>query len=193
MDTIVWKMLWYQLATPVVLLLAGHRVTTTMAAVEVLPWWQLAPLAAAAGAIGSLPIVLFTRRQNGEWIEELTALHPSLAWLHRTCRRNMFLLQTLISISILPDPVGPAIAGYERYPLWRFCLAQFIGRTLHNIPLVLSGVFLAQFPWFHYLHDLVQHPITTAFGILIVIMVAAMAIIRWYGNLAIGWLACEED
>jgi membrane protein DedA with SNARE-associated domain len=72
----------------------------------------------------------------------------------------MFLLQLLLTATPMPRLVAGALAGFARYSVLRFLLAQTIGEGAHNALLVTGGVFFRRFPWFIRFAGLARQPLT---------------------------------
>jgi membrane protein YqaA with SNARE-associated domain len=87
-------------------------------------------------------------------------------------RRSMFLTQILLNGTGLPDFICSWLAGYQRYPFWKLLLAQIIGRSFHNVPIVFTGVLLGRFAWFSGLVTIMRHPL--------VVVITTAAMILWW-------------
>jgi len=101
-------------------------------------------LAAGAGsALGE--IIGYMAGFSGQVVFENSRFYPRLErWM---TRRGFIVISVL---SFVPNPffdVAGATAGALRYPLWKFLLACFVGKTLRYIPVAAFGWFVGV-SWF---------------------------------------------
>jgi membrane protein DedA with SNARE-associated domain len=193
MDRLLWEMIGYYLVTPTVPYLWPWRLSATAAATTTTPWWLVVIIANAAGAVGMLPIAWAMRRLGADRLDELTNRWPLLGRLHRWCHGNMFLLQIALNFTLLPDYVSCALAGGVRYPLRRLWLAQLLGRTTHNLPIVLGGAALVQHPWFLVLRGFLEHPLVIAAAVLVTLIFLAIQALQSAGESFLTTIFCEEE
>ena len=72
--------------------------------------------------------------------------HPLFARLQSWMERNGFL--TILVLAVVPNPIfdlAGLAAGMARFPLWRFLLACFLGKTIKGIAFALAGA--GVLPW----------------------------------------------
>lgn len=146
------------LATPTAPFIFPLRLALTAAAVKTNPWWLVLLTANLAGGLGMLPVYALARWRAAETWHARCEQYPLLHRLRQRYRTNMFIVQVLMNATPMPDVVSAGLAGCERYPIWRFVLSQIIGRSFHNVPLVLGGLLFAQSPWFIRGLALLRHP-----------------------------------
>lgn len=191
MADVLWQLIVINLISTFDVVVAPMRVTMTMGAVDTFPWWFVLLVAAISSSIGSLPIYVITRlkislvdklkiRSLGRWkfwqrIKQSVANNPIVVYVLARLQQHMFIW--LIVLLAIPgvDWFGTALAGRKRYPFWRFFAASIIGRCFHNLPLVIAGLLLARYPWFHGLVDVIRHPITSI--ILIALLLVSVLLV----------------
>ncbi len=169
MDGMLWQLVWVNLVTPNFPFIFPLRMATTASAVSVLPWWSVLFIANLCGGLGMLPVYAIARwRAADAWharIEE----DETIRRLRHRWRSNMFIIQVLMNATPLPDLVSSGFAGCERFSIWRFLLSQVIGRSFHNLPLVLGGLFLERFSWFSSVVRIARHPLSIVGAIIIAV------------------------
>lgn len=159
MDGLLWQMIVINVITPSFPFIFPIRVALTVAAVGVAPWWTVLILANLAGGLGMLPVYALARWKAADYWQARLGRQPTLSRLRSRWRNNMFVVQVLLNATPLPDVISGGLAGCERYPIWRFLLAQLLGRSFHNLPLVIGGLWLADSPWLPKLLGWLQHPL----------------------------------
>lgn len=172
MDTVFWQMVAINLATPTLPFIFPLRLAITAAAVNTNPWWLVLLVANLAGGVGMLPVYVLARWKAADAWHTRCERYPVLQRLRRRYRSNMFMVQVLMNATPMPDIVSSGLAGCEQYPIWRFLLSQVIGRSFHNVPLILGGLLFADNPWFSRAIALLHHPMVWA-------IVISTAIIWW--------------
>jgi len=192
-DRLIWEFVIYNLICPALPVLFPWRVAATAAAVQVLPWWLVLIGANALGAIGMLPILFVFRHYGAQPWNDLSRRWPVVQACRRRFRRNMFGLQIALNATPLPDYVSCALAGSERYSVFRFWTAQFIGRTIHNLPLVIGGTILSHFPFFKVLRQMLGHPVVIGLAICAGLGWIAMRVCRYVGERLLTMMLCDEE
>lgn len=206
MEPVLWNLILCNLISTFDWVAAPVRVTVTMGAVTIYPWWFVLVVASIAGSIGASPIYFIARfaralpdKLHGSttnhwafldrWQRRITehplALKLMARWgrlktsvvnhrfarnLVARLRRHIFLWHVAIFSIPYFDMVGIGVAGLEKYPLRRFLPALVIGRCIHNIPVVLSGLLLVRFAWFQSVVDAMHHP-AVGIGLLSILVV----------------------
>lgn len=173
MDGVWWQLIWINLATPSLPFIFPIRVAVILDAATHLPWWAVLGTASIAGAIGMLPVYAIARWHAADRWHRRIERYPSLIRLRHRWRSNMFVVQVLLHATPVPEVVASGLAGCERYPVWRFLLAQLVGRICHNLPLVVGGLLLADVPWFQKALHALQHPVTW-------LVIAGLGGLWWY-------------
>ena len=175
MAAVLWQLIWVNLVSlePFTMTL---RVSITAGAVDVIPWPVVLLVAATASSIGVLPVYFLTRWKIAHPWERQVAAHTTIARLRTRWRGHMFLWQIVLNAIPFVDLVGTGLAGCERYPFWRLFPALVIGRSIHNLPVVLGGLMLAKQPWFQTWLSIVRLPVVTGLICLIVLLVFLVVI-----------------
>ncbi len=179
MDSAFWKMVWFNLITPTVPFPTFlYRAESTVTATTTTPWWIVLIIANVVGALGQLHLVMIYRRYTSRAVDRWRARSRTLDWLWRHLSRSMFGLQIALNFTFLPDHLSCLLAGSVKYPLRRFFFAQCIGRTAHNLPLVLGGLWVIKQPWYHRLSEAFYHPavVATFVGILSILIIRTTVI-----------------
>lgn len=193
MDRLVWWMVFYNFITPTIPLLFPWRGMSTAAAVHVLPWWVVLLLANGLGGLGMLPVTLWFRQHGPEQRQHMIEHFPLLGTIRHRYRRNMFLAQIMLNATPLPDYASSWLAGSERYPLWRLWLAQLVGRTFHNLPLVLAGWLTVKAPWFMAWYGFVNSPWVSICALVVAITFIGLFFVRQLLDRMISLLLCNEE
>ncbi len=194
MHQLWWELLFYNFITPIIPYpFFPLRLGATAAAVTIMPWWVALLVANAVGGLGMVPLTLFYRRIGAQSIVRWTQQHGLLRRLMTLFSRHMFWLQVALNFTLLPDHVSCALAGGTRYSIWRMFIAQLIGRTAHNLPIVLFGTAFATQPEFIRFQRLLLNPtvLTVSIGIAIV-YIAVRAVIAALERLVTMWLGEDE-
>lgn len=157
-STIFW-LVGINFVCPTLPFLWPLRVTSVTGSVLHLPWWLVLVVANLAGAFGMWPVYLLARHHAHRWQGALERI-PKLQKLRQRWNGNMFIIQILLQAVPLPDMVSSTLAGCEQYPFRRLLLAQFIGRSFHNLPLVIGGLALEKLGWLPTLLRITNHPVT---------------------------------
>ncbi|MFH0956785.1 MAG: VTT domain-containing protein [Candidatus Aenigmatarchaeota archaeon] len=111
----------------------------TIAAAPFLNPWVVGIVAGAGSAIGELTGYAVGKGSN----RVLSAKDQKwLKWGERWfTEKRGFLFITIFAATPLPDDVTGILGGMFRYDWKRFLLASFIGKTILNIALALSGFY----------------------------------------------------
>ncbi len=179
MDREFWMMVWYNLITPTIPFpFFIYRAAATATATATTPWWIVLIVANVIGAAGMLHLVKGYQHGTADLLERTANRSRTFRWLVSHLKRYMFLLQVALNFTLLPDHVSCALAGSTRYSPRRFFLAQCIGRTAHNLPIVLGAKWILSHPWYVGLNRLMYHPIAIILMLLIVLFILGKALMR---------------
>lgn len=159
MDGMLWQLVVANLLTPNAPFIFPWRMAATAEAATVYPWWIVLSIANLCGAIGMIPVYALARWFAADSWHQRIERYPVLQQLRHRWRSNMFVVQICMNATPLPDVVSSGLAGCERYPLWKFMLSQILGRSFHNVPLILGGALLGRFPWFQKLMTFITQPL----------------------------------
>ena len=105
-----------------------------------LPFVWVGLIASVGATLGALPIYYASAK-----VRDLTKVQ---AWLHRhskwqrvidRAKRSPFLTILLLLWTPVPDQLVGLYGGLEKYPIWRYILANFIGRAVWYVPLAYIG------------------------------------------------------
>lgn len=174
------ELIFYNLICPAVPfpLIVAARVESIMATTAVSPVWLVVIVANAIGGLGLLPIAFVIRRFGAERVDRLLQRWPKIVSLRARHRQHMFWLQIGLNCTLLPDYVGGALAGIERYSLPRLWLAQLIGRTAHNLPIALVGLWAAKQPWYNLIHQVFAHPLVQIATVVAVVLTLSWKLLQ---------------
>lgn len=194
MHQLWWDLLFYNFITPIMPYpFFPLRLGATAAAVTIMPWWMALLVANAVGGLAMIPLTLVYRRVGAQSIARWAERYALLRWLMSLFSRHMFWLQVALNFTLLPDHVSCALAGSVRYPLWRMFVAQLIGRTAHNLPIVLFGAVFATRPEFIRFQHLILNPIVLAVSIgLALVYIAVHVLIATLEHMVTMWLGDDE-
>lgn len=190
MTEVLLELIWYNLISPIDFVVAPIRVLITAGAVDTLPWGIVLVIAATCNTLGFQP-AYWSIKLAAYLLKRWKIAHPPKqhrampGWLIpfynflARWRKHKFVWQVILNSVPYLDWGAASLAVAERYPYWRYLVAALIGRCLHNLPVVLGGLWLTKQDWFQVLVRGARDPLTT----IIVILTVVIATVILFFNL----------
>lgn len=105
-------------------------------------------VASIGSALGALPLYYIGKKlQSLEKVQVWLDKRPSWKRLIDKVSHSSFLVIQLLLWLPFPDQLVGLYGGFERYPIWKFLIANLIGRAVWYIPLAYFGSDIVDWLW----------------------------------------------
>jgi membrane protein YqaA with SNARE-associated domain len=113
-----------------------------------LPPLTVGLVASVGTTLGALPLYFVGRKlQSLDRVKNWLVKHPKIDRFMQKISHKPFLVVLCLLWFPFPDELVGLYGGFERYNVWKFLLANFIGRVVWYIPLALFGSDIVGWFW----------------------------------------------